>query len=114
MAPSLREKSCVPCRGGTAALTIPEAEALRVETPGWLIRDAPVRIEREWRFRDFASALAFVQMVAGLAETEGHHPDIHFGWGYVRLSLHTHVIGGLHENDFILAAKIDALSPAGG
>jgi 4a-hydroxytetrahydrobiopterin dehydratase len=66
-----------------------------------------------FRLRDFREALTFVQKVGELAESEGHHPDISFGWGYATLSLRTKKIKGLHENDFIMAAKIDRLAPKG-
>ena len=69
------------------------------------------RIERTYKFKNFREALGFVDRVGGLAEDEGHHPDITFGWGYATISLHTHKIKGLHENDFIMAAKINQLAP---
>jgi 4a-hydroxytetrahydrobiopterin dehydratase len=69
------------------------------------------RIERTFRFRDFREALTFVETVGELAEAQGHHPDIGFGWGYATVSLRTKKIKGLHENDFIMAAKIDRLAP---
>lgn len=105
---SLTTKTCTPCRGGVPPLTRLEAERLLAETPGWKLNDAAAQIERTFVFADFAGALGFVQRIAALAEQEAHHPDICFGWGYCRVALYTHKIGGLHENDFILAAKIDA------
>ena len=68
------------------------------------------RIERGYKFKNFAEAFAFVQRAAELAEAEGHHPDISFGWGYAKVSLQTKKIKGLHENDFIMAAKLDRLA----
>lgn len=109
MTTPLIDRSCRPCRAGEPPLSPAEAEALLPQLVDWRILDAPQRIERRWRFADFEQALAFVQAVAGLAEREGHHPDVGFGWGYAVLSLHTHAIGGLHANDFILAAKVDRL-----
>ena len=100
-------KSCTPCRGGIPPLTPDEAEAHRHQTPEWGLHDDSRRIERSFKFDSFAGAFAFVQRVADLAESEGHHPDITFGWGYATISLQTHKINGLHENDFILAAKLD-------
>ncbi|MGH1570704.1 4a-hydroxytetrahydrobiopterin dehydratase [Methylobacterium sp. P31] len=100
-------KSCTPCRGGIPPLNAEEAETHRQQTPEWVLLDDSHRIERSFKFDSFADAFAFVQRVAELAETEGHHPDITFGWGYATVSLQTHKINGLHENDFILAAKID-------
>jgi 4a-hydroxytetrahydrobiopterin dehydratase len=109
MAGELRDRSCVPCSGGLPALDAGAALRLRADVPAWTLKEGPSRIAREWRFGDFAAAFAFVRKVAELAEAEGHHPDIRFGWGYAQIEVHTHAIGGLHENDFILAAKIDAL-----
>jgi 4a-hydroxytetrahydrobiopterin dehydratase len=74
--------------------------------------DEAHRIERAFRFRNFQEALSFVQQVGELAEAEGHHPDISFGWGYAIVSLRTKKIKGLHENDFIMAAKIDRITGA--
>jgi 4a-hydroxytetrahydrobiopterin dehydratase len=105
----LTEKTCVPCRGGVPPLTTAEARALLAQTPGWEPREGGKRIERAYKLKNFAETLAFVNRVGALAEDEGHHPDITFGWGYATISLHTHKIKGLHENDFIMAAKIDQL-----
>ena len=79
------------------------------QAPEWVLRDDARRIERTFRFRNFREALAFVQRVGELAETEGHHPDISFGWGYATVSLSTKKIKGLHENDFIMASNIDRM-----
>jgi len=78
--------------------------------PAWALTHDATRIERDFKFANFAEAMAFVNQVGGLAEAEGHHPDIAFGWGYAHLTLTTHKIKGLHENDFIMAAKIDRLA----
>lgn len=112
MAANLVEKSCTPCRGGVPPLSREEAEALQAQAPDWALLDDAHRIERTFRLRNFAEALAFVQRVGELAEREGHHPDVSFGWGYATVSLRTKKIKGLHENDFILAAKIDRLRQA--
>jgi len=106
----LSEKTCVPCRGGISPLTEEEAHGYLAETPGWTLAEGATGIERKFRFKDFASAMEFVRKVGLLAEREGHHPDIAFGWGYCAVSFHTHKIHGLHENDFIMAAKVDALT----
>lgn len=106
----LSEKTCVPCRGGISPLTEEEARGYLAETPGWTLEEGATRIERRFRFKDFASAMEFVRKVGLLAEREGHHPDIAFGWGYCAVSFHTHKINGLHENDFIMAAKVNALT----
>jgi 4a-hydroxytetrahydrobiopterin dehydratase len=105
----LAGKTCVPCRGGVPPLPRVEAEGYLRQTPGWALIDDGKQIERKFAFKSFKEALAFVNQVGALAEAEGHHPDITFGWGYARVSLHTHKIKGLHENDFIMAAKIDRL-----
>jgi 4a-hydroxytetrahydrobiopterin dehydratase len=106
----LAAKTCTPCRGGVPPLTREEVEAHRRQTPEWTVRDDPDRIERTFKFKDFAEAFAFVSKAADLAEAEGHHPDIAFGWGYATVSLYTHKIKGLHENDFIMAAKLDRIA----
>ena len=115
MTDTLVEKTCTPCRGGVPPLTRDEAEKLQAQAPEWQLLDDAHRIERSFRFRTFREALTFVQQVGELAEVEGHHPDISFGWGYATVSLRTKKIKGLHENDFIMAAKIDQLAggPAG-
>ncbi len=114
MASALAEKTCTPCRGGVPPLTPEEAERLRAEgAPEGALLDGAARIERTYRFRDFRAAFAFVARAAELAEVEGHHPDIGFGWGYATVSLRTKKIKGLHENDFIMAAKLDRLASGG-
>jgi 4a-hydroxytetrahydrobiopterin dehydratase len=107
MSEPLAEKTCTPCRGGIPPLTRDEVQRFQAQAPNWELGDNAHRIERTFRFRNFREALAFVQEVGELAETEGHHPDISFGWGYVTVSLSTKKIKGLHENDFIMASKID-------
>ena len=82
MTTNLAEKTCTPCRGGVQPLTAQQAEELRVQAPEWALVDDAHRIERTFRFRDFREALTFVQKVGEVAETEGHHPDVNFGWGY--------------------------------
>ncbi len=107
----LTQSSCVACRGGVPTLTDAEIAALAPEVPEWLRvdRDGVPRIEREYRLRDFRQALDFAIGVGEIAEREQHHPDIHVAWGVVRVETWTHKIRGLHRNDFILAAKCDAL-----
>jgi 4a-hydroxytetrahydrobiopterin dehydratase len=106
---ALEAKTCTPCRGGVPPLGRAEAERLLAETPGWTLSPDATRINRSFRFHDFAEAFAFVSRLAALAEAEKHHPDITFGWGYCDVVLYTHKIKGLHENDFILAAKTNGL-----
>ncbi|GGC67384.1 putative pterin-4-alpha-carbinolamine dehydratase 1 [Siccirubricoccus deserti] len=110
MASRLAEKTCTPCRGGVPPLTPVEAEGYRTQAPDWTLMDDATRIERRYRFKDFGEAFAFVVRAGELAEAEGHHPDISFGWGYASVSLRTKKIKGLHENDFIMAAKLDRLA----
>src|SRR5271166_461327 len=114
MIETLVVKTCTPCRGGVPPLTPQEAEHLHLHVPQWEIRDEARRIERTFRFRNFREAFTHVQQVAELAEAEGHHPDIGFGWGYVTVVMQTKKIKGLHENDFIMAAKIDRLFERSG
>jgi 4a-hydroxytetrahydrobiopterin dehydratase len=111
----LASKSCVPCRGGVPPLSRKNAEALLVQTPGWQLEEEGTRLKRAFEFRDFVEAMRFVNRVADVAESQGHHPDIAIHWNRVELTLWTHKIGGLHENDFILAARIaDLLRDAPG
>ena len=117
MASALAEKTCTPCLGGVPPLTPAEAEGYCArEAPEWALLEGAARIERTYRFRGFRGAFAFVARAADLAEAEGHHPDIGFGWGYATVSLRTKKIKGLHENDFIMAAKLDRIAedPEGG
>ena len=89
----------------------PERRSKRIsQTPDWILLDDASRIERRFTFKNFVEAFAFVQQASDLAEREGHHPDICFGWGYATVSLYTHKIKGLHENDFIMAAKLDRIA----
>jgi 4a-hydroxytetrahydrobiopterin dehydratase len=107
---TLSEKSCVACRGGVPPLDRTEAGRLHAQIPEWTLKDDAHRIERTFRFKNFQEAMNFVTKVGELAEAEQHHPDITFGWGYATIVLFTHKIKGLHENDFILAAKIDRMN----
>jgi 4a-hydroxytetrahydrobiopterin dehydratase len=108
MASDLARKKCVPCARGTPPLRGAELEALLHNLAGhWRVEDEH-HLEKEYRFRDFREALAFTNHVGAIAEAEGHHPDIELSWGRVVLRIHTHVIDGLSEGDFVLAAKADA------
>ncbi|MBF0333584.1 MAG: 4a-hydroxytetrahydrobiopterin dehydratase [Alphaproteobacteria bacterium] len=111
---ALHEKTCTPCRGGVEPLGPDQAAVFARDIPEWELREAGTRLVRDLRFKNFAEALSFVDRVGALAESAGHHPDICFGWGYASVTLFTHKIGGLHENDFIMAAKIDRLSRGDG
>lgn len=105
---SLDQQQCTSCRSGAAPLTRDQAEVLSIQVPEWSLTEDASRIQRTYRFKNFAEALAFVDKAGALAETQGHHPDITFGWGYCTIVLYTHKIKGLHENDFIMAAKCDS------
>ncbi len=104
----LAEKNCVPCRGGVPALQGEVLAALERELPEWQVVDEH-HLRRSFKFRDFRTALAFVNRVGELAEQQGHHPDLFLVWGRVDVTTWTHKINGLTESDFILAAKIDRL-----
>ncbi|HXC53180.1 MAG TPA: 4a-hydroxytetrahydrobiopterin dehydratase [Candidatus Limnocylindrales bacterium] len=104
---SLAEKHCVPCREGAPALAADEAKKMLAELDGWTIEGGQ-RLVREWKLADFRTALALVNRIGEIAEAEDHHPDIELGWGRVAVRLWTHTAGGLTENDFIVAARIDA------
>ena len=106
----LAARTCTPCKGGTPPLSEDAARDYLTSAPGWELLDGGTRIERTFKFRNFQQALEFVNRIGALAEAEQHHPDVCFGWGYARVSLHTHKIKGLHENDFIMAAKINQLA----
>jgi 4a-hydroxytetrahydrobiopterin dehydratase len=114
MTEELAQKVCTPCRGGVPSLTREEAAQYLDLVQGWKLLDDGSRIECTYRFKNFREALAFVQGVGELAEAEGHHPNVCFGWGYATISLQTKKIKGLHENDFIMAVKIDRLAGGGG
>jgi 4a-hydroxytetrahydrobiopterin dehydratase len=106
---SLTQKTCVPCQGGIPPLTPDEAGNFLGQVPGWEVNGTSARLKRKFTFDDFVTSLDFVNKVGAVAEEEGHHPDISFGWGYAHIVLFTHKIQGLHENDFIMAAKISEL-----
>lgn len=105
----LADMRCVACTPGEPAATDAEIAAWRAQVPDWLIitRDGMPQLERAFAFPDFARALAFTNAVGALAEAEGHHPAILTEWGRVTVRWWTHAIGGLHRNDFIMAARTD-------
>ena len=109
IAGDLKQKKCVPCEGGATPLTPDEYGAfLRTELTDWNVVEEK-KIEKDYTCKNFQQALDFVSKVGQIAEQEGHHPDIFLhDWNHVKLTLWTHAIGGLSENDFILASKIDA------
>ena len=106
----LAAKKCVPCHGGVAPLTAAQAAALMSELNGeWKLGVDSKSLERAYRFKDFHRTMSFVNAVAYVANLEDHHPDLEVGYDYCRIRYTTHAIGGLSENDFICAAKIDRL-----
>ena|SRR3989442_16036657 len=102
----LAERQCVPCRGGVPPMKGEEIHKLLGQLSGWQAMKEH-HLRKEYRFKDFREALAFVNQIGVLAEAEGHHPDICFGWGKVEVTIWTHKIDGLTESDFVLAAKIN-------
>ncbi len=104
----LASKTCVPCKGGTPPLKGEELERLRRQVPEWEVVEEH-HLHRRFRFKNFRESLSFVNRVGELAEEQGHHPNIRFGWGYAEISVWTHKIDGLTESDFIFAAKVDTL-----
>jgi 4a-hydroxytetrahydrobiopterin dehydratase len=107
----LAKKRCIPCEEGVEPYTPDEAqEMMQQVSEGWMLIDDAHMLVKEFRFPDFKQALAFANKVGEVAEEEQHHPDMTIGWGNVSIELSTHAIGGLSENDFILAAKIDKIS----
>lgn len=106
---SLSDKKCVPCEVKIPPLTLERVGELSKELdPSWSAEENS-KIKRELKFKDFKEAMSFVNKVADLAEAEGHHPDLYIFYNKVTIELTTHFIGGLTENDFILASKIDTL-----
>ena len=106
----LRAKKCVPCEGGVPKLSKTEAEAQLAKLVGWSITADGQRIRKEWQAKHFMAGMRFFNLIAEIAEAEAHHPDLHLvGVRNVAVEIWTHAIGGLSENDFILAAKIDEL-----
>lgn len=106
----LKDKKCVPCENkDRLPLTPEEIAPLLAEVKEWILSDDKKTISKNWVFKDFLKAMNFVDQVADVAEGEGHHPDFFISYNKVKLDLSTHSIGGLTENDFIVAAKIDSL-----
>ena len=98
MTEALASKTCTPCRGGIPPLTREQAELFHAQAPDWQLAEEAHRIERSFRFRNFREALTFVQEIGELAEAEGHHPNISFGWGNATVSLQTTALGNLASN----------------
>ncbi|MDA2936002.1 4a-hydroxytetrahydrobiopterin dehydratase [Patescibacteria group bacterium AH-259-L05] len=109
MGTKFTQKHCVPCEGGVLPMSRDEARRALKQVSGWELAD-DTKIKKLFTFQDFKQAMKFVNSIAKLAEDEGHHPDISITYNKVWFELTTHAIGGLSENDFIMAAKIDQLS----
>lgn len=107
----LAQKYCKACEEGMPAMSMEEARALMGQVEGWELGEG--KLSRQFRFKNFRQAMVFVNKVAEIAEAEGHHPDIFISWNRVRLDLTTHVIKGLSENDFIVAAKVNGIAEVG-
>ncbi|MET0533324.1 MAG: 4a-hydroxytetrahydrobiopterin dehydratase [Steroidobacter sp.] len=106
----LAAQHCKPCEGGIAPLAADEARALMKQlSSAWQLAADARSIRGEWKFKNFYRAMSFANAVAHLANSEDHHPDLEVGYGYCRMTYNTHAIGGLSQNDFICAAKVDAL-----
>ncbi len=104
----LASKRCVPCEGGVPPLSVEEAQELIQNVEGWTISPDARQISRSWTLKNFMAGIEFFNKVAAIAEEEGHHPDLHLeGYRHARIVLWTHAVGGLTENDFIIAAKIN-------
>tara|TARA_A100001011_G_scaffold396150_1_gene493245 strand:+ start:863 stop:1207 length:345 start_codon:yes stop_codon:yes gene_type:complete len=108
----LLKKKCMPCEGGVMPFDTSQIHKYQKKVDGWNITENDKNIfflEKDFKFKNFKDSQEFVNKVGKVSEDEGHHPDINFGWGYVKIKVTTHAIEGLSENDFILAAKIDKI-----
>ena len=108
----LDKKNCIPCRGGIPSFDISEIHKYLKKIDGWDVKKNDQEayfLEKSLKFKNFSESQNFVNEIGKIAETEGHHPDILFGWGYAKIKIFTHKIKGLVERDFILAAKIDKI-----
>ena len=109
----LHQKNCIPCRGGVSPFDISEIHKYLKKVDGWDVKnnkDEYYFLEKNFVFKNFLESQKFVNQVGNIAESQAHHPDITFGWGYCLIMIHTHAIKGLSLNDFILASKIDRIN----
>ena len=109
----LSKKKCIPCEGNIPSFNTEEIHKYLKQVDGWkVIKDAidGYHLIKDFKFQNFVESQNFVNKVGDIAEKEGHHPDIWFGWGYAKIKIFTHAIKGLHESDFVLAAKVDKIS----
>ena len=108
----LADKKCIPCEGGIPSFNLEEIHKYLKRVDGWDVESVDEEdyyIMKNFKFNNFLESQSFVNKVGEIAEQEGHHPDIWFGWGYAKIKIQTHAINGLHESDFVLAAKIDRI-----
>lgn len=105
---TLSAKDCAPCEGDERAFSVAEAQAKLADLPGWELKDDARWLFRAFTFKNFRQAQAFFNAAGDICEQQQHHADFEVGWGYCRVRIQTHTLGGLHGNDFILAAKISA------
>ena len=108
----LYEKNCIPCKGGVSPFDISEIQKYLKKVDGWDVKKNNEEfffLEKEFKFNNFLESQKFTNEVGNISESQGHHPDIMFGWGYAKIKIFTHKIKGLVESDFILAAKIDQI-----
>ena len=109
----LANKKCIPCEGGIPSFDLKEIHKYLKKVDGWDVKEDELDghyLTKQYKFENFVESQNFVNKVGQIAEIEGHHPDIWFGWGYAKIKIFTHAIQGLHESDFVLAAKIDRIS----
>lgn len=106
---NLTEKKCLACEGGVSALSAAEADQLLMQIEGWQLDEQVKTIHKNFEFKNFHETMAFVNAIAWMAHRENHHPDLEVGYKHCLVRYTTHAVGGLSENDFICAAKVDAL-----
>ena len=109
----LADKKCIPCEGNIPNFDLTEIHKYLKKVDGWDVKSDDNKtyyLLKEFKFENFRESQKFVNDVGNIAENEAHHPDIWFGWGYAKVKIFTHAINGLHESDFVLAAKIDRLT----
>ena len=113
MSAPLAERHCVVCKPGTPTLPATEIDELLAQLSGWMVdeQEDHMTLTKTFRFKGFLTGVDLVNRIASIAEAEGHHPDLRLSYGSLRVDLWTHAAGGLTENDFVLAAKIDRLAP---
>ena len=108
----LADKKCIPCEGGIPSFNLDEIHKYLRKVDGWDVASDNKKdyyIIKNYTFTNFLESQSFINKVGEIAEKEGHHPDIWFGWGYAKIKIQTHAINGLHESDFVLAAKVDRI-----